>query len=65
MKPVRKGQIVKFHSPMEDEDPEQLYVILEVKGDGDDARLDIQALDTGMMFPPVSTVMVEDLVVVA
>ena len=41
MKQVREGQIVKFHTPMEDEDPNGLYVVKEVKGDGDDGRVDI------------------------
>jgi len=64
MKLVKEGQIVKFHTPMEDEDPNQLYVVKEVKGSGEDARIDILALDTGLTFPPINTVLISDLVIV-
>ena len=64
MKLLKEGQIVKFHTPMEDEDPNQLYVVKEVKGNGEDARIDILALDTGLTFPPINTVLIGDLVVV-
>jgi hypothetical protein len=30
MKPTKQGQIAKFHTPLADEDPDQLYVVLEV-----------------------------------
>ena len=64
MKPTKTGQIVKFHTPLEDEDPNQLYVILEIKGDDHSARADIDALNTGLSFIPINTVLIEDLVVV-
>ena len=64
MKLLKEGQIVKFHTPMEDEDPNQQYVVKEVKGIGEDARIDILALDTGLTFPPIDTVLISDLVVV-
>lgn len=63
MKPDRRGQIVKFHTPFEDEDPDQLYVILEYIEDGKRTRAKIMALDTGLGFPPVSVVYVRDLAV--
>jgi hypothetical protein len=50
---MKDGQIAKFHTPNEDEDPNQLYVVLEIKGDDDSARVDIKALNTGLSFPPV------------
>lgn len=53
MKPIEKGQIVKFHTPYEDEDPEQLYVVLEVFDDEDRSRAQIFPLNTGLSFPPV------------
>lgn len=64
MKPIKVGQIARFHTPLEDEDPSQLYVVLEIKGDDDSARVDIKALNTGLTFPSISTVKLSDLVVV-
>ena len=64
MKPTKVGQVAKFHTPNEDEDPNQLYVVLEIKGDDDSARVDIKALNTGLSFPPINTVRLSDLEVV-
>ena len=64
MKPLKKGQIAKFHTPLEGENPNQLYVILEVMDEGDRPRADIQALNTGLTFPPINTVRLSDLEVV-
>lgn len=64
MKPHKEGQIVKFHTPMEDEDPTQLYVLLELKEDGEMSRADIQPLGTGWAYPPITTVLLSDLEVV-
>ena len=58
------GQVVKFHTPLTDEDPNQLYVILEIKGDDASARVDIKALHTGLSFPPINTVKLDDLIIV-
>lgn len=64
MKPTKVGQVAKFHTPNSDEDPNQLYVVLEIKGDDDSARVDIKALNTGLSFPPINTVRLDDLDVV-
>lgn len=64
MRPSKVGQIAKFHTPFADEDPNQLYVVLEIKGDDDSARVDIKALYTGIWFPAISTVRLNDLTVV-
>jgi transcription antitermination factor NusG len=64
MKPIKKGQIVKFHTPLADEKPNQLYVVLEVIDDDERPRADIQALNTGLSFPPINTVRLGDLEVV-
>jgi RNase P/RNase MRP subunit p29 len=64
MKPTKVGQVVKFHTPYPDEDPNQLYVIIEIKGDDDTTRVDIKALHTGFSFPPISTVLLKDLITV-
>ena len=41
MKPNKQGQIVKFHTPLEGENPEQLYVVLEVIEDDSRPRVGI------------------------
>lgn len=64
MKPNKQGQIIKFHTPLEVENPEQLYVVLEVIEDHENPRADIQALNTGLAFPPINTVRLDDLEVV-
>lgn len=64
MLPKKEGQIVRFHTPLADEDPEQIYVVLELKEDGERSRADIQALGTGWAFPPICTVLLSDLEVV-
>ena len=61
MKPNKKGQIAKFHTPLADEDLNQLYVVLEVIEDDERPRADIQALNTGLSFPPINTVKLNDL----
>lgn len=64
MRPTKQGQIAKFHSPQEGENPEQLYVVLEVIEDDERPRADIQALNTGLPFPPINKVRLDDLEVV-
>ena len=64
MRPTKQGQIVKFHTPLADENPNQLYVVLEVIEDDERPRADIQALNTGLSFPPINTVRLSDLEVV-
>ena len=64
MRPDKKGQIAKFHTPFEGENPEQLYVVLEVIEDDERPRADIQALNTGLSFVPINTVSLDDLEVV-
>lgn len=64
MKPNKQGQIVKFHTPIEGENPEQLYVVFELIKDDERPRADIQALNTGLAFVPINTVRLTDLEVV-
>lgn len=61
MKPIKRGQIVKFHTPYEDEDSNQLYLVHEVFEDGEKSRAKIEALDTGLSFPPIAVVYLRDL----
>ncbi|REG94308.1 hypothetical protein [Algoriphagus antarcticus] len=61
--PTKVGQIVKFHTPYPDENPNQLYVLLEIfeYDESLKPKADIKALNTGLSFPPISTVLLEDL----
>ena len=64
MKPNKEGQIVKFHTPFPDEDPNQLYVIIELKIDGFRDRADIKPLGKGLGIQVINTVFLDDLEVV-
>lgn len=61
MQPNKARQIARFHTPFPDEDPDQLYVLLEVKEDAERSRADIRPLNTGFSFPPINTVLLSDL----
>lgn len=61
MKPIKRGQIVKLHTPYEDEDPNQLYLVLEFMEDGDRSRARIETLNTGFSFPWTTIVYAKDL----
>lgn len=58
---IKVGQTVKFQKPFPDEDPEQKYIVLEIKVGKEDTRIDISPLNLGMEIPPVYTVKSEDL----
>ena len=58
---IEKGSVVKFHTPISGENPEQLFVVLEVF-DRETQTARIMALNTGLNFPPVNTVKTEDLI---
>ena len=64
MRPNKIGQVAKFHTPLADENPNQLYVVLEIIEDDERPRADIKALNTGLSFPPINTVKLNDRVVV-
>jgi hypothetical protein len=67
MKPTKKGQVVKFHTPLADENPDQLYVVLEINQDENNERSGralIKPLKIGLAFPPINTVKLDDLIVV-
>lgn len=64
MKPNKQGQIAKFHTPLRGENPEQLYVVLEIIEDDERPRADIQALNTGLAFAPINTVRLDDLEII-
>ena len=64
MRPNKIGQVAKFHTSLPDENPNQLYVVMEVIADDERPRADIQALNTGLSIPPINTVRLDDLIVV-
>lgn len=61
MRPNKIGQVAKFHTPLPDENPNQLYVVLEIIEDDERPRADIKAINTGLSFPPINTVKLDDL----
>lgn len=64
MKPNNIGQVAKFHTPLPDEDPNQLYLVTEIIEDVERPRAFIKALNTGLPFPPINTVLLNELEVV-
>lgn len=64
MKPTKIGQVVKFHTPYPDEDPNQRYVILEIHFDVEKPRALIKEHNGGRRFASSTTVLVEELEVV-
>ncbi len=64
MRPNRIGQVAKFHSPLPDENPDQLYIVLEIIEDDERPRANIKALNTGLSYPPVNTVSIDELEIV-
>ena len=64
MIPNKPGQVTKFHTPLPDEDPDQLYVVIEIKEDVERPNAYIRALNTGLSFPPINEVLLDDLEVV-
>ena len=61
MGPNKIGQVAKFHTPLPDEKPNQLYVVLEIIEDDERPWADIKAFNTGLSFPPINTVKLDDL----
>ncbi len=55
---LQVNDIVKFHSPNIDECPDQVYALIEIN----DNRCIIQALNTGLSFPPTNVVLLSDLI---
>lgn len=64
MRPNKIGQVVKFHTPYPNEDPNQRYVILEIHFDVEKPRALIKELNGGSPFASTSTALVDELEVV-
>ena len=58
---IRKGQVVRFHTPNHDEDPEQLYVVLEFFEDGERSRALITPANSDLFIPGTLKVYSKDL----
>ena len=63
MLPTKIGQVARFHTPLQGEDPNQLYVVLQIIDD-EWSRAQIQPLGTNLSFPPINTVKLSDLEIV-
>jgi hypothetical protein len=61
MKPQKEGQVVKFHTPYPKENPNQLYVILEIHFDVEKPRAIIKELNGGKALASTNVVLVDDL----
>ncbi len=61
MKPLKVGQVVRFQTPLPDEDPNQIYVIVEISDDETSNRVAIKPLNFKFQFPPILTVKITDL----
>lgn len=64
MTPNKSGQVVKFHTPLPNENPNQQYVIQEIHFDVEKPRAKIKELNGGAPFPSIHYVLVQDLKVV-
>lgn len=56
--PIQFGTVVRFASTNADENPHDIYIVIEMKGD----RCDVVCVTTDLPLPPVLTVLVADLV---
>lgn len=64
MIPTKKGQIVKFINPLDENEFGQLFVVIEIKEDGERSRVDIVPLHTDLPLPPITTIQINELEVV-
>ena len=64
MRPNKTEQVANFNIRLPDENPNQLYVVLEIIEDDERPRADIKKLKTDLSFPTINTVNLSDLNVV-
>ena len=65
MLPNKAGQVVRFHTPIPDEDPNMIYNLLYLDEEDYPNRMaDIRAIIPGQTFLPINKVKFEDLEVV-
>ncbi|WP_435415781.1 hypothetical protein [Polaribacter aestuariivivens] len=65
MEPTKTGQIVKFHTPLEYEDPKQLFIVFEFIEDGARSKTKIRPIDErASIFNAIHLIRAKDLEVV-
>lgn len=66
MRPNKVGQVVRFHTPYPDEDPDMIYHLLDFDDSGrfPTPPADIQPIFSKLTFVPINRVKLEDLEVV-
>ena len=64
MRPNKIGQVAKFHRPLPDEIPNQLYIVTEIFSADERLISDNKVINTELSLPPVSNVKLEDLEIV-
>jgi hypothetical protein len=61
MTKFKRGQIVNFHTPFPEEDPNERYIILEVREDKKRARALVQSIGSKLHFAPSHVYLLKDL----
>lgn len=61
MIPFKVNQIVRFHTPLPHEDPDQLFLLLELAEDVQPQRAAVRSISFNGSFAPINTVPLEDL----
>lgn len=66
MRPSKIGQVVRFHTPFPDEDPDMIYHLLDFDDSGHfrTPSAEIQPIFSNLTFVPINRVKLEDLEVV-
>lgn len=65
MLPNKAGQVVKFHTPFPDEDPNMMYNLLYLdEAHYPNRRADIRPIFSSLTIPPINRVQLSDLEVV-
>jgi hypothetical protein len=65
MLPNKAGQVVRFHTPFPDEDPNMIYNLLYLdEEDYPNRRADIRPISSSLSIPPINRVQLSDLEVV-
>ena len=57
----KRGQIVNFHTPFPEEDPDARYLIIEVRKDKKRSRALVQSIGTKLHFASTHVYLLEDL----
>jgi len=61
MRPNKPGQAAKFHTHLQEENPNQICIVLENNVDSERPRAYVKALYSGLSSPPIFTDSLDDL----